>query len=412
MKSKNTAFTICAKNYLAQALTLRESVLKHNDIDFFIFLADDTEGLTDENVVALDKQWISHWVSMAFKYDVIEFNTSIKPFCINKLFNDGYEKVIYLDPDIYVTAPLDYIYEDLDSSSIVLTPHYSDIVEHFEGGVSEYTFMSVGVFNLGFCALKNDNDGKEIVTWWMNRLESDCYSERSLGLFVDQKWMDFIPAFFPNSCKVSHHFGLNVAVWNLHERTLFIKDDKYIIHRIKTGEDYPLIFFHFSGFDPFNTEVINRRHPQFNIHKNPSFKPIIEEYRKAIYANGYDTYNVMTYAFNFFKDGKEVHPLHRRMFKAYLEKYQTYDENPFESSSPFYQKLVHKGLMLPYFSKGAKSSKITSADKKQAKKLETKIIQPLMRLFLKLTGLKRYAMLVRYAQIVGEKNYHSFLIDE
>ena len=72
----NCAFTICAKNYLAQALTLRESFLKHNpSLNFFIFLADKIDGVEDvDGVVALDKSWIPDWVNMAFKYDVIEFN--------------------------------------------------------------------------------------------------------------------------------------------------------------------------------------------------------------------------------------------------------------------------------------------------------------------------------------------------
>ena len=83
----NCAFTICAKNYLAQALTLRESFLKHNpSLNFFIFLADKIDGVEDvDGVVALDKSWIPDWVNMAFKYDVIEFNTSIKPFCFGKI---------------------------------------------------------------------------------------------------------------------------------------------------------------------------------------------------------------------------------------------------------------------------------------------------------------------------------------
>ena len=39
---KNVAFTICAKNYLAQAITLKKSFEQHNpESDFFIYLADE-----------------------------------------------------------------------------------------------------------------------------------------------------------------------------------------------------------------------------------------------------------------------------------------------------------------------------------------------------------------------------------
>ena len=68
----NCAFTICAKNYSAQALTLRESFLKHNpSLNFFIFLADKIDGVEDvDGVVALDKSWILDWVNMAYKLAV------------------------------------------------------------------------------------------------------------------------------------------------------------------------------------------------------------------------------------------------------------------------------------------------------------------------------------------------------
>ena len=106
----NCIFTICAKNYLAQALTLKESALKHNNVDFFIILADSpTDDINDVNVITLNESWIPEWQSMAYKYNVIEFSTSVKPFVFQKLFNEGYDNVIYLDPDTYVTDKLDYL---------------------------------------------------------------------------------------------------------------------------------------------------------------------------------------------------------------------------------------------------------------------------------------------------------------
>lgn len=408
----NCAFTICAKNYLAQALTLRESFLKHNpSLNFFIFLADKIDGVEDvDGVVALDKSWIPDWVNMAFKYDVIEFNTSIKPFCFGKLFKEGYEKVIYLDPDIYVTRPLDYIYECLNNRSVVLTPHYCDIEEHFDGAVSEETFNKVGIYNLGFCALKNDKVGQEIAKWWQNRLQYKCYSQSSEGLFVDQKWMDYIPGFFPDATCVSSHLGMNVAIWNLHERELFIDEKQgYMIRRKKTGDEFPLLFFHFSGFDPFETTVINRRHPQFNVTTYPSFKPIIEEYRERVYANGYDRFSKMTYGFNHYIDGSVITPLQRRIFRVYLNEHKV-EFNPFEINTPFYKILKNSRLLLKASTKQNGFASYTKEEKNKGKKLENKVVKPMLRLALRVLGAERYAMLIRLFTLAGDKEYHSFLI--
>jgi hypothetical protein len=410
----NCAFTICAKNYLAQALTLRESFLKHNpSLNFFIFLADKIDGVEDvDGVVALDKSWIPDWVNMAFKYDVIEFNTSIKPFCFGKLFKEGYEKVIYLDPDIYVTRPLDYIYECLNNKSVVLTPHYCDIEEHFDGAVSEETFNKVGIYNLGFCALKNDKVGQEIAKWWQNRLQYKCYSQSSEGLFVDQKWMDYIPGFFPDATCVSSHHGMNVAIWNLHERELFIDEKQgYMIRRKKTGDEFPLLFFHFSGFDPFETTIINRRHPQFNVTTYPSFKPIIEEYRERVYANGYDRFSKMTYGFNHYFDGSVITPLQRRMFRVYLNDHKV-EFNPFEINTPFYKILKNSRLLLKASTKQNGFASYTKEEKNKGKKLENKVVKPMLKLALRVLGAERYAMLIRLFTLAGDKEYHSFLMEE
>lgn len=408
----NCAFTICAKNYLAQALTLKESFLKHNpSLNFFIFLADKTDGVEDvEGVVTLDKSWIPDWVNMAYKYDVIEFNTSIKPFCFGKLFKEGYEKVIYLDPDIYVTRPLDFIYKCLNDESIVLTPHYCDIEEHFDGAVSEETFNKVGIYNLGFCALKNDKVGQEIAKWWQNRLQYKCYSQSSEGLFVDQKWMDYIPGFFPDATCVSSHHGMNVAIWNLHERELFIDDKQgYMIRRKKTEDEFPLLFFHFSGFDPFETSVINRRHPQFNVMTYPSFKPIIEEYRERVYANGYDRFSKMKYGFNHYFDGSVITPLQRRMFRVYLNDHKV-EFNPFEIDTPFYKILKKSRLLLKASTKQNGFASYTKEEKNKGKKLENKVVKPMLKLALRILGAERYAMLIRLFTLAGDKEYHSFLM--
>lgn len=410
----NCAFTICAKNYLAQALTLKESFLKHNpSLNFFIFLADKTDGVEDvEGVVTLDKSWIPDWVNMAYKYDVIEFNTSIKPFCFGKLFKEGYEKVIYLDPDIYVTRPLDFIYKCLNDKSIVLTPHYCDIEEHFDGAVSEETFNKVGIYNLGFCALKNDKVGQEIAKWWQNRLQYKCYSQSSEGLFVDQKWIDYIPGFFPDATCVSSHHGMNVAIWNLHERELFIDDKQgYMIRRKKTEDEFPLLFFHFSGFDPFETSVINRRHPQFNVMTYPSFKPIIEEYRERVYANGYDRFSKMKYGFNHYSDGGVITPLQRRMFRVYLNGNKV-EFNPFEINTPFYRILKNSRLLLKANTKQTGFASYTKEEKNKGKKLEDKVVKPMLRLALGVLGAERYAMLIRLFTLASDKEYHSFLMEE
>ncbi|MDE5944142.1 MAG: hypothetical protein K2G93_00955 [Rikenella sp.] len=405
---KNAIFTICAKNYLAQALTLQETVCRHNpDVDFFLFISDlkDSPEVPD-SVVELDEEWIPAWRQMAFKYSVIEFSTSIKPFCFAKLFKAGYDRVIYLDPDMYVMADLTPVFSMLEAKSIVLSPHYCNIQIDYTGSVPEEELLWVGIYNLGFGAIKNDEVGRKIVEWWCNRLENKCYADPIDGLHVDQKWLDFVPGFFPNDVHITHHMGINPAIWNLHERELEITaEGTYMIRNTESKELFPLLFFHFSGFDPFNPTVLNRRHSKYGIEQFPSFKPLIDEYVVAEYRNGYDKFSKLCYSFNSFENGENIMPIHRRIYRSLEQKVA--DPNPFAVESRIYRLLQTNKLL-----SGIKSSAFkTFSPGETAKKGRFVILlRQLLCLVKKTFGIRYYMALLNNLTELTRYENQRFLI--
>ncbi|PAM94253.1 hypothetical protein B4N84_14390 [Flavobacterium sp. IR1] len=406
---KECAFTICAKNYLAQAFTLKKSFEKFNpNCDFFIFLSDDSEGIEDESdkFIMLDSKWLPNWKHMAFKYNVIEFSTSIKPFCFKKLFTEGYNKVIYLDPDIYVTNPLNVIYNYLDNKSIVLTPHYCNIQTEYTGSITEEEILFVGIYNLGFTAISNNLVGNKIIDWWMNRLADKCYADKFDALHVDQKWMDFIPAFFPNDVLITHHMGINPAIWNLHERELLLdKSENYQIINIESKEIFPLLFFHFSGFDPFKPKLINRRHPKYNTDVYPSYIPLFESYIADVYETGYNRYSRMNYSFNSFENGENIIPLYRRLFRVLENDYL--NDDPFKRTSKFFT-ILQKNKLLT----GVKSSSfsIFTDTEKSRRGTLGKIIVRLFKIVRFIIGIKYYTSLVSFLTGIVRLEKQTFLI--
>ncbi|WP_026706973.1 hypothetical protein [Flavobacterium frigidarium] len=403
---KNVAFTICAKNYLAQAFTLRESYEKRNpNCDFFIFLSDESGDLVDD-IITLNNTWIPNWKQMAFKYNVIEFSTSIKPFCFKKLFAEGYSKVMYLDPDIYVTNPLDVVFNYLDEKSIVLTPHYCNIQTEYTGSITEEEILFVGIYNLGFVAISNNVNGNKIINWWMNRLADKCYADKFDALHVDQKWMDFIPAFFPNDVLITHHMGINPAIWNLHERELII-DEKgsYNVANLESKEIFPLLFFHFSGFDPFKPKLINRRHPKYNTDTYPSYIPLFDEYIKGVYKNGYNQYSKMSYSFNSFEDGENILPLHRRLFRATQKEY--FNDNPFSAEGKFRTGLKKQRLLTGIKSKGF--STFTNVQKSRKGSFEKVIILTLKTIKF-VAGIQYYSSFINFMNDYSKLEKQVFLL--
>lgn len=402
----NAAFTICAKNYLAQALTLRDSVKRHNaDLDFYIFLSDLPNDQIPEDVIPLDESWIKRWREMAFKYNVIEFSTSIKPFCFNRLFDEKYDLVIYLDPDIYVTNSLNEIFGYLENKSIVLSPHYCHIQESYSGSVLEEELLFVGIYNLGFAAIKNNAIGKQIIDWWMNRLSDKCFADKWDALHVDQRWMDFVPGFFPEDTYITQHPGINPAIWNLHERELFISEGQYMIRDSCTKKEYPLLFFHFSGFDPFNDLVINRRYPQYNTTTYPSFAPLFQEYREAEYSNEYNRYSKMAYSFNTFESGENILAIHRRIYRVLLAKYS--DNNPFQIDSRIYKELKKNKLISKVKSN---TFRVMTSKESQQKGKYVSVLKFFFRTLKRIVGVRYYMSLLYFLNEFSRFENQTFLL--
>ena len=403
MKNKRVVFTICAKNYLAQALSLRESTLKRNDVDFYIFLSDkdDEEGMPE--VVLLDDEWIPNWQQMAFKYDVIEFSTSIKPFCFQKLFKDGYERVIYLDPDIYVYNSLDIVFSALDNKSIVLTPHRCYITDTSDDMIPEQLVSSVGIYNCGFIAIKNDIVGNKVVNWWGKKLSNQCLCDLSHGLFVDQKWIDFVPGYYPNDILISNHLGMNVATWNLQERLIFQKDGTYYVKSRVDNQQFPLMFFHFSGYNPHLPSLLHKRKERSDIKFFPEMEKMVTEYREAEIRNEYDRYSKMKYSFNFFSDGTPILAIHRQLYYRNLQDSKNV-KSPFDANGYLYTLYVKRGLITGT----RKDSSEYQITRKKKLSLNQKIANTLFRLL----GTKNYLKLIGKFATLGSYSYYDFLVDE
>ena len=213
-------FTICSNNYLPFAQVLFESVRRfHPETDLFLCLADralDTSGLTgrDWTVVEAHRLSIPDFPSFAFRYDIMEFNTALKPFMFLHLIEQrGYRRVLYFDPDIELFGPLTGVLATLrDGASFLFTPHLcSPCQDTLEP--NDITIMRAGTFNLGFLAVSQTMETIPILQWWARRLEFQCVNDQAAGLFVDQRFMDLVPGFADHAV-ISHDTTLNVAYWN------------------------------------------------------------------------------------------------------------------------------------------------------------------------------------------------------
>ena len=435
----NCIFTIVAKNYLALALTLGDSIRAvHPEYDFIIFLADGVDGEIDLSqqkykIMEVKDVGIDQWLEMAFKYDISEFSTSIKPFCFDYLARESkYDNIMYFDPDIYIYDKLTRIEGLLQENICVVTPHHSDMELAWSGAVPENNILISGIYNLGFIAFRNGEESRFIFEWWKERLRDKCYLERTEGLFYDQNWVQFFASSFDKGIFILRDYGYNIAWWNLHERSIeFQNETPRVIHKSDLAT-YRCIFFHFSGFNVLDPLVINSRYrgnPFFQLEHQPALQRLFQEYAQRVIDNGHRILCKLKYKFNRFDNGHVVAKLHRRLYKELTSRdrgYRNMDavrrsligrvqdmnfrfENPFSTQEGSYYGLLNRnGLIIkesslpldhlnPDRDSGGFQKKILWA---------MKLLSWLKRLI----GIKNYLMIMKFINLYSRDEYQLFLI--
>lgn len=307
-------FTIVSNNYLHYAATLFDSLQRHcPQADLVLGLCDRLHEATHcpqaHEIIPVEALDIPELGTFIYQYSILELNTAIKPYLIEKLLARGYSKVIYFDPDIRVYRPLDSLLELLERYTAVLTPHLTAPLND-DGWPSELSILQAGTYNLGFIALSNSEESLRLVRWWQAKLYKECVVDLPRNLFVDQKWMDMAPTLF-DGVYIERDAGWNIAYWNLNHRPLSRAADGSIL-----ADDRPLLFFHFSGF-AIGDNSLSRHQNRFDKGAPGSpLRELCDGYTEALSNFGAERFATMPYAFACFADGTPVPDAARRLIRT------------------------------------------------------------------------------------------------
>lgn len=329
---KTAVFTIGSRNYFAFVKTLMGSLADTNpQWDRFVGVADSLQFLQEDGykLLGIDDIDLPHPRQMEFRYSIMEFNTAIKPFVFKTLFTKfGYDRVIYLDPDIFVYEKMEELEAAFDNgSSIVLTPHFTGLWDD-DKKPNEISILLAGTYNCGFLGLAKSDETYDFLDWWSSKLEKQCINDIGHGIFVDQKWVDLVPGFFDNVF-ILRHEGYNTAYWNLSHRRPEKKDGKFYFN------DQPLRFFHFSGIDPSNISNVSKHQNRFTINEIGVAKELFEKYASTVLANDHASWRAMPYAFATYENGDPVSDAHRYSYRRNDWIQEMCGENPFVKNEIF-----------------------------------------------------------------------------
>ncbi len=252
-----SVYTSCAINYLPKARALSRSLKSHHpDATITLLLNDAIPHWLDLTLEPFDRIWrpedLGYDRAWVFQHNVMEICTAVKGRGLMRLLeSDEADLFLYLDPDVYVYAPLDPLLAYMGDGEIGLVPHITK-PEATETGVrlSEMSVALHGTYNLGHLMIRDGVNSRAFAEWWASRLDLYCYDDRDYGLFTDQRWCDMAPALF-DKVVILRQPNIDVASWNIFGRRLEWRID---------GDDslffvdgYPLLTYHFSGTGPSGT---------------------------------------------------------------------------------------------------------------------------------------------------------------
>ena len=383
------ACTIASFNYLPKIRTFAYSFKKHNpNINIFVLLVDDSSIPKDfsrepfDVILAKDLK-IEDFLLIAFKFNIIELNTALKPSFIKFLFyKKNVSKLLYFDPDVFVFSPLDSLFDELNRHSALLTPH---ILSPGTAGaiLPDTAFLRFGVFNLGFIGMRLTQEISQLLDWWEHRCLYYGNIDVTEGIFVDQKWMNLYPC-FSDDIRILRLPGCNMAYWNLHERKLRKSADGWLVN-----DSSRLMFFHFSNLDPADQESIKKSLVKPTLKEREDLREIFSEYREQLYRHGYEEEKKVRYHYDYYSNGLPIGGLARRMVGSAFETFR--GANPFDASGTVYRWIMSNHL------NGAAQKTKTNLESRLTK-IKISILDGCLRTTFRLLGADNYQNLLYYLQ--------------
>lgn len=357
-------FTSIAKNYIPKARVLAKSLKKfHPDYKFGVVLCDELPKdfdlknepfddlflLKDLNLPVENlKQWI-------FKHTIVELCTAVKGQVFLKLFTEKYDdKIIYLDPDMVVLSDIGELSKLMDTHNIILTPHITEPEETKEAIIDNEILSGLlnGIYNLGFLAVKNNEEGMRFMKWWRDRLMDFCYDDVNSGLFTDQRWVDFAPVFF-DGVHILKDKTYNVATWNIAQRKVISGQNSAL-----SIDGEPMKIFHFSGFDSGAQEFMLKKYC-----KDKPLFDLREWYLNELIKNGQNTFGKELPAYALYSN-KKIITKHQRFLYRNRDDLMEAFPDPFVNYIDWYEEkilLKNTPVNLEYFIQAIPNKK-TSAE--------------------------------------------------
>ncbi len=272
----NTFCTIITADYYPYSVALYKSLREYSQNVTLHVLVSDNKAIDDHlplysGIHLVKTQELAEDISITEIYNKYAhinmdfFRWAAKPLFILHLLNKGYNKVIFLDCDIFFFNDFSFLFAELNSAGVLLTPHWHTKDPLINESSFKLLFTS-GIFNAGFIGASPK--GTDALQWWANACHFKMGEVPSMGIHDDQKYLDAMPVLF-ETVKILRHKGCNISSWNVEECKRELQNGILLIN----GE-YPIIFIHFSQI--LAKEILRGHDPLLLPHLT-KYKSVFEE---------------------------------------------------------------------------------------------------------------------------------------
>jgi hypothetical protein len=275
----NTFCTIITADYYPKALALYKSLQQFNHaVQLQVLVADNKPvtrpGALPGGITIIPAGKLSGYSLVNDLYekyaaaDIDSFRWSLKPVFINYLLDHDFEKVIYLDCDMFFFNDYAFLFSELDHASVLLTPNRINSNPLIDKD-SFFSLFTSGFFSAGFIGA--NRNGLPALTWWAAACHFMMGEHIQHGIRADQKYLDVFPVKFETT-KILRHPGCNIGAWNYDECKRVLVNGSVMIN----GK-FPVIFIH---FDNMMVKGILRGYDKLLL-------SYLEQYQKTFEENGY-----------------------------------------------------------------------------------------------------------------------------
>lgn len=269
-------YTVCNRQQLPHALTLGESLRRHNpEYHFTIGWADASPlaGLPDwVQVMRADELGISEWEAMTQRYYDFELLAASKPFFARYILqrNPACTELIYLAPSIWVLGSL---HEVVNPEKFFQgTPHRLMPIKP-NPHLDDKAILNIGMYHAGSWVLHPDGQENKLLEWWCERTVDRAHFNLCQGMCLDQLWMNYLPVLF-EGVKIIRNPGWHYGLHRVPNHSL-TTNAGYLV------DGQPLLTVDFSGLESYHPVWSNYTRL---IDSNPAWTQLRTAYRRELLA--------------------------------------------------------------------------------------------------------------------------------